>query len=318
MLKGTALNYNKNNLESVLTYSECVQRLFQTYTSDEQCNLLLQEWHSTTLSSLMALMASKPEKLQMNVFKGACARLSAIQRQLHPEYHRDRFPRDQIVRIADTLDIGRSLRKLIPGTAHEETQRIAALLSTSTGSASDYTPLLTAGDNVSFGTDRRFSGQALKKFPPRGQRGRGIMSRKVKGCWVCGENNFARDYHSGKVVRMALDRHRRRGRAYVAIEDVVQLCSDEYASEDDAAMIDDAETGTSTDTSNDCDIANFAITELNSTIEQSLSNRAFQHGYASRYSKEISNIYNELKKLEDFEPEFPEFCATQVQIVQAS
>ncbi len=88
MLKGSALNYYNNNWKDISSYIECVQWLFQVYTSDEQRNRRLQEWHGTNLSSLMAL---SPEKLLIEVFKTACARLSIIQRQLHPEYHREIF-----------------------------------------------------------------------------------------------------------------------------------------------------------------------------------------------------------------------------------
>ncbi len=71
MLKVEALNYYNNNLKDISSYAECVQRVFQVYTSDEQRNRLLQEWHGTTLSSLMAL---DPEKPRIEVFKnGLCS-----------------------------------------------------------------------------------------------------------------------------------------------------------------------------------------------------------------------------------------------------
>ncbi len=90
MLKDSALKYYNSNLRSCKTYSECMERLTSWYTSDEQRNRLLQEWQGMCLSSMMGLY---PSMSQVAVFINISAKLSSIQRQLHPGYHKDRYLR---------------------------------------------------------------------------------------------------------------------------------------------------------------------------------------------------------------------------------
>ncbi len=113
------------------------------------------------------------------------------------------------------------------------------------------------------------------------------MSKSVKGCWVYGEDHFARDEHSGREVGAALERHRRQGRVYVAIEDALQLCSAAQDSEDEAAFADGVDT-LSSDTSDDGDTLNFGLTGVNSV------NRAFQHGVIVQRSEDLNDTEQEL------------------------
>lgn len=226
MLKGSALSYYNSSLKSLTSYDACINGLSSWYTSEEQRNRLLQDWQNLKLSTFMT---SNSEKSQIAVFRIVSSRLSSIQRQLHVDYHKDRFLRDQLVRCADTPQIERALKERIPSTAQEATQRIAALLSSKPGSASSF---IGSGhsemieDEANALLDHRFGGQARKNFRnyrrPRNKNG----SRKVRGCWVCGKDHFARDHHERSEIKASLERHRKKGRVYVAIEDAVHLLED--------------------------------------------------------------------------------------------
>ena len=82
-------------------------------------------------------MKENVEKSQIFVFKLLSAKLSAIQRQQH-QYHIDRFLRDQLIRSADSSLLRRTLRERVPSTSQEAEHRIAALLSSEPGSASNF------------------------------------------------------------------------------------------------------------------------------------------------------------------------------------
>ena len=153
-------------------------------------------------------MRNNPEKSQSEVFRSLSQKLSSIQRQLHSDYHKDRFLCDMLVQAADSPQMKRSFLERAPTTSHEAIQRIAALLSSEPGSAALFESVgseesLTA--HVSkFHSDRRYTGQAQKSFGRKVRFSNRSNTRKVSGCWVCGGKHFARDHHLQYQITQAL------------------------------------------------------------------------------------------------------------------
>jgi len=180
-------------------------------------------------------MQANPEKSQTEVFRAMCSYLSTAQRQLHADYQSDRILRDQIVRAVDREDIMRALRERVPASSQDATHRVAALLAHEPGSAAYFigsgdagAALLVTPTQPPAPLRSRFGGEARRRVaaPGGGRKSSGARSgrsTKVKGCWVCGQNHFARDYHSSEDIRAALLKHKEAGRAYVLIEDVLDF-----------------------------------------------------------------------------------------------
>ena len=272
MLDGSALDYYNNNLaNSCNTFEDVSDKLIAKYTSEEQRARLLQEWQRYRMSSFMRL---NQEKSLLEVFNSLSTKLSEIQRQLHPDYRKDRLLRDQLIRCVDTADISRSLKERVPTTAHDAHQRIAPLLSHEQGSASSFIP---TEDSVNFHSARRFGGEAQRSlrrsFKQSAKRNQG--SRKVRGCWCCGKDHYARDYHSSREIKEALYRHKKVGRIYLSINDAVQICDDMNSEGDENNFAE--ESSASFDENRD-DMINFGLTSVNEDIERELSNKAFIHG----------------------------------------
>jgi hypothetical protein len=171
MMDGDALSFYAANVSGTKTFDEIVARLHQEYTSEEQRSRLLRDWQKT---SLREEMRNHPEKSQVEVFRIVCRNLTKTQRQLHEDYHNDRFLRDQIIMSADLPEIEKSLREKVASTSQEATQRIAALLFSRPGSAKD-AAYVSREDNsdVFYRLNRKFEGAARK--PPRG-----IVNRKQR------------------------------------------------------------------------------------------------------------------------------------------
>jgi hypothetical protein len=179
MLEGYALSFYPANVSGMKTVDEIVARLHQEYTSEEQRSRLLRYWQKM---SLREEMRNHPEKSQVELFRIVCRKLTKTKRQLHEEYHNDRFLRDQIILSADFPEIENYLREEVAATSQEATKRIAGLLSSIPGSAKDaaYVSREDTTD-VFYGLNRKFEGAARK--PPRG-----IVNRKqrsgarISGC----------------------------------------------------------------------------------------------------------------------------------------
>ena len=211
MLDGAALTYFASNLQNCTKYREVIDGLISWFTSDEQRSRLLQDWQSTRLSKWLK---KYPEKPQTAVFQELSAHLTKVQRQLHPDYRKDRFLKDAIVASADLPDISKALKEKVPVTAHEATQRIAALLPD--------TPHQENHDEAFYGIGRRYMGKASQRQKrPRRSRDRFKLSA-VEGCWVCGKNHNARQNHSKEEVDKAVNRLKGTG-AYVSIEEAIEV-----------------------------------------------------------------------------------------------
>jgi hypothetical protein len=118
-------------------------------------------------------MRNHPEKSQVEVFRFVCRNLTKTQRQLQEDYHNDRFLRDQIILSSDFPEIKKSLPEKVAATSQEETQRIAALLSSRPGSAKDAEYVSREDTTVFYGLNRKLEGTA-RKTP------RGIVNRKQR------------------------------------------------------------------------------------------------------------------------------------------
>ena len=106
MLEGAALSYYASNIKTVSTsYTDALGRLKAWYTSDDQQSKSLSEWHSVNFTEWCK---AHPKKSQAEVFRNMCARLHALQRQLHEDYHNLRFLKDRIVSAANTKQLKRS------------------------------------------------------------------------------------------------------------------------------------------------------------------------------------------------------------------
>ena len=223
ILKGPALSHYASNVKQLKTYEEVKSALRTWYTSDEKQSRLLDEWRKISMTKWMVRF---PEKSQLSVFKDMVIHLQKLQRQLHSDYRKDRFLRDQLIVSADNPDISKLLRGVTFPTALAANQRIASLLSSAPGSASEFSNGISQ-DEVNVGIDHRFHGEAVKH--PRGHssryRNRGGTSSKfskVKGCWVCGKNHKARDHHPHSEIRKALEELKSKN-AYVLADQVFEI-----------------------------------------------------------------------------------------------
>ena len=133
-------------------------------------------------------------------------------------------------------------------------------------------PITRTDDNnasceVRYHSSRRFGGDARQSFRnKRGNSKRKPSLRAIKGCYVCRKDHFARDKHSPMEIREAIEKLRKEGTVYVAIE--------ELAGVDDvrACVNDDDSDGNVTDSSD------VSFEEVNSAIEKQLANASFIYG----------------------------------------
>jgi hypothetical protein len=95
--------------------------------------------------------------------------LSRTQKQLHKDYHSDLFLRDHLVISANLPQLERSFKDKAARTTQEFAQRIAALLSSDTGSSGSQRGYSAEYeiDEINYGLGRRFEGDARKKFPSK-------------------------------------------------------------------------------------------------------------------------------------------------------
>ncbi len=291
MLDGPALTYFASNLNSVETYEAAIEGLVLWYTSEEQRTRLLREWQDARLT---AWMRKTPEKSEISVFPDLSATLARIQRQLHPDYRKDRFLKDQLVAAVDIPHVAKALKEKAPVTAHEATQRIASLLSNEPNCAGKH-----AGDtdNAFYGLRQRYRGHAERNVGHGGSKGRFQRSSskkrlaKIKGCWVCGANHMAHKFHSRDDIQKALEQHKKTG-AYVSAEDVISVLlaeSEESSSSDLAALDDD-------DGADSSAYLVEEILDLNEELEMEMSNKAFLYtcGFSAQRRKDIERMNREL------------------------
>ena len=197
MLKGAAFtHYSHHYARKKLNYRELVEEFRIWYTSEEQKYRLLQVWQRPSLEKAMA---NDPDKSQMEVFRHVSDELIKTQLQLHEDYRKDRFLRDQLLIAADIPRLRRSLIERIPSTAQEAMQRIATLLSSEPKSAGAF--FTNDADAALYGFGKRFGGQARGKYKKFGKKD--SLKRKlalVRGCWVCGKNHPAKGNHSPQEI----------------------------------------------------------------------------------------------------------------------
>ena len=302
MLDGPALSYYASNLKSCKTYDSAIEGLKIWYTSEEQRSRLLREWQTTCFSVWCRRI---PTKSEVTVFRDMSSELSKIQRQLHYKYHNDIFLRDRLVASADLPQLSRALKEKPPKTAHEARERIASLLSSEPNSAGS---VATAGDDAYWGTDRRYHGQAERKIPMpfrKEQKGGYHRNRekrrlaKVKGCWVCGRNHQAREYHPRDQVEAALKRHKESG-AYVSAESAYDAL---LIHSDDEEHVDESDTEESEDDAAAM-VAN-EVYDVNKSLERKLANTAFMStcGFFQRRKVEMEKMECDLS-ITDREVEF--------------
>ena len=181
---------------------------------------------------------------EVEVFGKLSDELTKIQHQLHSDYRKDRFLRDQLLVAADIPHVRRSLVDKIPLTAQEAMQRIAALLSSEPSSAGAHLAQ-DDFDDVNYGMGKNFGGRAKKSL--RSSQFKSKKSRhplaSVKGCWVSGKDHRARDKHHRSEILEALKR--------IKSEKSSALYTAEHVSEMYAALADTIDTDTSDDTSDD-------------------------------------------------------------------
>ncbi len=287
MLSGIALGYYISHLKHLRTYDEVITGLKSWFTSEEQRSRLLQVWQGMRLS---AELAKNPEKSEMEVFRTMSAELSKIQRQLHPDYHGDRFMKDRLVTSDDLPQVARSLKKKPPVAAQKASQRIAALLSSH---------LRVDGENnrdienseAYYGLGRRFMGSAersVKGFGSGHQKGSSFSGRrklpKVKGCWVCGKSHRARDFHEKSDIDTAIQKLKSNG-AYVTISDALEVfvaeTIDESSDDEEYELSDNEEPQA---------FALEQVHEINLSIVSCLNDNTFKHsyGFVSKVSSELN------------------------------
>ena len=292
MLEGDAMAYYASNLKDAKTYETVIDGLKAWYTSEEQRSRLLQEWQACSLTSRMR---KSPEKSEIAVFRDLCASLGKIQRQLHSDYRKDRFLKDQIVAAADIPHVARALREKVPTTSHEATQRIAALLSREPNSAGVYIADLREDDHAYYGLGQRYKGQAERRIgrsagkssrTPRVNRR--SVARKlamIQGCWVCGKEHQARKNHSEGEILAALAKHKENG-VYLAADDIIEVFQVLMAKDDD----DDSED----ELPGDDGMMAEEVCEINAELERSFANSAFLHG--SGFSRDQKMRMEEMER----------------------
>lgn len=297
ILCGDAISYFGAHLRHCTSYSEVVEGLKAWFTSEEQRARLLREWQNTRLSSWLQ---KHSDKSQTAVFRDLCARLSRIQRQLHMDYRPDRFLKDQIVLSADLPSVSRALKEKPPITSHEATQRIAALLSDETISAS-CNASIDNEDQLHYSLGKRLGGEAerpyrisRKRKDKSETRSDRMMLSKVKGCWVCGKEHPARKYHPREEVEAAVNRLKN-AKAFVSIDQAISV----FTSEQSDVSIDESESEQS-DGENLGMIAE-EVENVNKEIEERLSNRCFAHscGFFARRQAEMKIMEKCLKQQDE-------------------
>lgn len=304
MLSGGALSYYATNIRGIVNnYDQAIESLKKWFTSDEQRSRLLQVWKDTKLSEWFK---KHPSKSQSTVFREMCDNLIGIQRQLHSDYRKPLFLRDQLVSSADLPNIRRALKENHPKTAHDAMQKIALLLSDQPGSAGN---IDVEHENAYYGLGTRFGGQAernISKGHKASQSWKRDKSRRrlarLKGCWVCGEDHFAHKFHSKQEVKNALQKHKD-NRTYVSVDEVLAM----FIADDDQ------NSGSESEFSLDSgeDHVNFVDSKTsaepvipkvgdnaNICLEQKLSNNAFIHscGFCIWRSNEMNKMQDALSK----------------------
>ena len=112
MLTGAAFShYSHYFAKKSMTYAELVDAFRNWYTSEEQKYRLLQIWQRP---SLERSMQQNPTKSELEVFREVSDELTHTQQQLHSDYQKDRFLRDQLLICADISRLRRSLIEKIP------------------------------------------------------------------------------------------------------------------------------------------------------------------------------------------------------------
>ena len=288
MLSGPALAYYASHLKDAKTYDEVVDGLISAYTSEEQRSRLLREWQT---ASLTAWMRKNPEMSEVAAFRDLFAYLNKIQRQLHPDYRKDRFLKDQLVTSADIPQVARALREKVPQNSHEASQRIAALLSSEPNSAGSFTVSCSDDEEIYYGLGQRYRGQAQRRisFPQRRPRfRRKDETRKklalIKGCWVCGKDHLAWKFHSEKEISAALEEHKKDG-VYLSIEGVADFAG-QYLAEMEDESDEDGERGL------DSAMLVDEVSDINCDLEKNLANNAFAHscGFVREHSKRMKEM----------------------------
>ena len=277
MLKGAAFtHYSHHYARKKLNYRELVEEFRIWYTSEEQKYRLLQVWQRPSLEKAMA---NDPDKSQMEVFRHVSDELIKTQLQLHEDYRKDRFLRDQLLIAADIPRLRRSLIERIPSTAQEAMQRIATLLSSEPKSAGAF--FTNDADAALYGFGKRFGGQARGKYKKFGKKD--SLKRKlalVRGCWVCGKNHPAKGNHSPQEIINAVNRIKssKPARAFTAEE--VEMLQESYTAmiaeeseEEVEGDVDDASGGEGDDEVNYSN----ELSNIERQTQQKLSNISYLH-----------------------------------------
>jgi hypothetical protein len=216
-------------------------------------------------------MAKYPEKSQVEVFKMVYRTLSRTQRKLHKYYHSDRFLRYQLSISANLPQLERSFKEKAAQTTQESAQRIAALLSSDTGSSGSQRGYSAEYEinEINYGLGSRFEGDTRKRFLSKGKGNRNSWKGpRKRGCWVCEKDHFAREHHSKEEISAALQKMKSE-RVFVSAESV----SDDFPFEID-----------STDTTDTEDQINFSlVTKTNDLV--------YTYGtFRQHYGLELQNM----------------------------
>ena len=279
MLAGAAfMHYSHYYSMKAISYTELVNAFRAWYTSEEQKYRLLRIWQRPSLENAMK---NSPEKSELEVFRKVSEDLVQTQHQLHEDYRKDRFLRDQLLVCADIPRLKRSLIEKIPATAQEAMQRIATLLSSEPRSAGAYFNQNDAEDAF-YGFGKRYGGDARRRAKAFRHKGSTLKKKlaTVKGCWVCGRSHRARGYHSPQDIIQAVNRIKNQKPTRTFTAEEVNTIQEAYA-----ALIDDDgggsdESGNSGDSSEGNEEVNFVqdFQQIERDNYQNLSNAAFSHG----------------------------------------
>jgi hypothetical protein len=98
ILESSTLAFYTTKLPKMASYEDKIKIHRDEFTSEERRNRLLRMWQGMSLRSEMG---KHPEKSQVEVFKLVYRILTKIQRQIHPDYHSDRFLSDNMVISAE-------------------------------------------------------------------------------------------------------------------------------------------------------------------------------------------------------------------------
>lgn len=111
MLSGNArflFNYKSKKSQS---YEEAIILLKTWFNSRENQTRLLREWKGMRLT---LSMESKPETLEMKVYKSFVGKVMSIQKQLDSSYHGYRYLRDQLMTAIDIPVVQYPLKDRVP------------------------------------------------------------------------------------------------------------------------------------------------------------------------------------------------------------